>query len=238
MKVRQWIPPQHGAWAMLVVPFVLGVMAGGPALLHLLLLPAWLLAYLASYFFLQWLRVRRRQRFVRPLVVYGSLLALTGGALVLLEPSLLVFALLYLPGFLVNVVYARRHDDRSLVNGLVSVVQACLGVPLANAVGADPDWPVAWRLFALALLYFAGTVFFVKTMIRERESAGYYWASIGYHTGALVLAGLLSPWLLVPFALYLARAVVLPRRPMRPAQVGAVEIVNSVLLVAFATVLV
>jgi hypothetical protein len=222
---------------MLVVPFVLGVMAGGAAALHLLLLPAWVLAYLASYYFLQWLRARRRQRFVRPLLVYGGLLAVVGAVLVLLQPELLLFAVLYLPGVLVNVWYARRHDDRSLVNGLVSVAQASLGVPLANAVGAHPDWPAAWRLFALALLYFAGTVFFVKTMIRERESTGYYRASVGYHAAALVPAGLLSPWLLVPFALYLARAVALPRRRLRPAQVGVVEIVNSVLLVAFATVL-
>lgn len=237
MSTHRWIPPQHGAWAMLVVPFLLGVMAGGPSWVQLLLLPAWLLAYLASYFALQWVKTRRAARFVRPLAVYGGALAVLGVVLVALEPQLLLFAALYLPGVVVNVWYARHRDERSLVNGMVSVVQACLGVLVANSVGADPDWPVAWRMAAISLLYFAGTVLFVKTMIRERRSQAYYQASVAYHVVALVLAAVLSPWLVVPFGLYLARAAALPGRTMRPAQVGAVEIVNSLLLLGFATVL-
>lgn len=221
---------------MLAVPFVLGVAAGGPSWRHVLLLPAWVLAYLVSYFGLQWLRARRRHRYQRPLRVYGVALTVTGAAVVALEPRVLLLVPAYLPGTLVNVWYARRNDERALLNGLVSVGQACLGVPLATVVGADPDWPLAGRLTLLALLYFTGTLLFVKTMIRERGSRSYRTASVAYHAAALVPVAVLSGWLLVPFGLYLARAATLPGRDLRPPQVGAVEIVGSLLLLAFAPV--
>ncbi|MCY0948437.1 hypothetical protein [Streptomyces sp. H27-S2] len=56
------------------------------------------------------------------------------------------------------------------------------------------------------LLYFAGTVPYVKTMIRERNSRAYHRGSAAYHAVALAVAACLSPWLALPFAAYLARA--------------------------------
>ena len=39
----------------------------------------------------------------------------------------------------------------------------------------------AWLLAAVIATYFAGTVFYVKTLIRERGSEPYYWLSVGFH---------------------------------------------------------
>ncbi|MCX5194531.1 YwiC-like family protein [Streptomyces sp. NBC_00249] len=47
---------------------------------------------------------------------------------------------------------------------------------------------------------------------------------------ALCAAAALSPWLAVPFAAYLARAVGLPGRGLRPAMVGATELACSAAL--------
>ncbi|MFI5669116.1 hypothetical protein [Streptomyces sp. NPDC051704] len=91
----------------------------------------------------------------------------------------------------------------------------------------------AARRPALACLpYFAGTVPYVKTMIRERNSRAYRRGSVAYHAAALAAAACLSPRLAIPFAAYLARAAVLPGRALRPPVVGAVEIACSAALLA------
>ncbi|MCZ4087307.1 hypothetical protein [Streptomyces antarcticus] len=77
------------------------------------------------------------------------------------------------------------------------------------------------------LLYFAGTVPYVKTMIRERNSRAYRRGSAAYHAVALAVAACLSPWLALPFAAYLARAAALPGRGLRVPVVGAIELACS-----------
>jgi hypothetical protein len=42
-----WVPNQHGAWAMLVTPLLVGVLAAGPSAVHLPLAPLWFAGYLA-----------------------------------------------------------------------------------------------------------------------------------------------------------------------------------------------
>lgn len=69
-------------------------------------------------------------------------------------------------------------------------------------------------------------------MIRERNSRTYYRGSVTYHAAATLLAACLSPWLALPFAAYLTRAIVLPGRGLKVAAVGAVEIAGSAALLA------
>jgi hypothetical protein len=236
--VRTYLPPQHGAWAMLVAPFLLGTLASSWTWLAAPLLVAWVDGYLLSYYVLQWVKTRRRQRVAAPLRLYGLLLLPLAVLLVLAEPWLVLAGVAFLPFTAVNAWYARRRDERALVNGLVSVTQACLMVPVAYGVGGGDDWRRAAVLYAAAWLYFAGTVFYVKTMIREKGDPAHLRWSVGFHAVAVVAAAALDPWLVGPFALFLLRAVAMPRRaasrPVRPAQVGALEVVNTVLLVVVA----
>ncbi|GGY32548.1 hypothetical protein GCM10010363_11400 [Streptomyces omiyaensis] len=129
-----------------------------------------------------------------------------------------------------NVLHARRNRERALANGLVAVVPArgmLLVAPRAPAGGLAP---------ALAcLLSSAGTVPYVKTMIRERNSEAYRRGSVAYRAAALAAAALLDPWLAAPFALRLARAAVLPGRGLRVPVVGAVEVGCSLPLLGFLT---
>ncbi|MFB9603652.1 YwiC-like family protein [Streptomyces roseofulvus] len=237
--VRRWIPNQHGAWAMLVVPSLAGVLIGSPSWPQLPLFVAWLLAYCAVFHAEQWVRLRRASRnpraaarHRRPALVLGSATTAFGLPLLVAEPWLGIAAALAAPFLAVNVLYARRNRERALVNGLAAVVPACGMLPVALRLGggtvADGLAPAA-----ACLLYFAGTVPYVKTMIRERNSQAYRWGSVAYHAVALVAAALLDPWLALPFAVYLARAAVLPGRGLRVPVVGAVEVGCSVLLLGF-----
>ncbi|MEV5977813.1 YwiC-like family protein [Streptomyces sp. NPDC052114] len=238
---RSWLPNQHGAWAMLAVPFTAGVFladgpGAGPRWAHLPLLVAWLAGYVAAFHGQQWLRLRRLsrnprapRRHVRPALVSAAVCAVCGVPLLFAYPWLLLAACCAAPFVAVNTYYARRNRERALVNGLAAVVPACgmLLVTLSVGGGALAD---GVRPALACLLFFAGTVPYVKTMIRERDSWSHYWASVAYHALAVPVAYALSPWLAVLFAAYLARAALLPGKGVKVPVVGAVEVVGAVLL--------
>ncbi|MEV6576673.1 YwiC-like family protein [Streptomyces sp. NPDC051582] len=233
-----WLPDQHGAWAMLAVPFLAGtLLAPRPGWAHAALFAAWLLGYAAVFHGQQWLRLRRvarrrpdaAARHVRPALVLGAACAALGIPLAAAHPWLAPAAAAAAPFLAVNTWYARRGRERALVNGLVAVVPACGMLPVAAGLGGMPA-ASAWRPALACLLYFAGTVAYVKTMIRERNSRAYHRGSVVYHAAALAAAAGLSPWPAIPFAVYLARAAVLPGRALKPPAVGAIEIACSAAL--------
>ena len=59
---KAWVPNQHGAYSMLVLPPVIGWIVGGFSWVNLLLLPAWWDAYLTYWAWSQWLRTRSSRR--------------------------------------------------------------------------------------------------------------------------------------------------------------------------------
>ncbi|MCX5385514.1 YwiC-like family protein [Streptomyces sp. NBC_00083] len=232
----RWLPNQHGAWAMLAVPFLAGTFLGDPRWAQLPLFATWLLGYLAVHHGQQWLRLTRisrnpraPRRHVRPALCFGAGAAVCGVPLAARHSWLLLAAACAVPFVAVNFLYAYRNRERSLWNGLAAVVPACAMLLVALRLGGG-SWGSGVAPALACLLYFAGTVPYVKTMIRERNSRAYYRGSVAYHATALPLALLLSPWLAIPFTLYLTRAVALPGRGVRVGVVGAVEVAGSVML--------
>jgi hypothetical protein len=228
---KGYIPNQHGAWAMLVIPFLFGMFAAKPVWLHAPLFLGWLLAYLFSYAFLQRLRTKKKTIYGKPMLIYGSLLVPIGLLLIVFDPALGRLAPAFIPMLLVNGYYARRNRERAFWNDLAAVVQFSLIVFVAYQVGGGSDWKLAAELFAFSVLYFTGTIFYVKTMIREKHNAKFYAYSVGYHL-ALLIAGALwfPPALLVPLAVLLVRAVWSPRTKLTVKQSGMLEIAYSVLI--------
>ena len=88
---RAWIPRQHGAWAMLLVPVLLGVAASTPGPWQLAVAGAALAAYLASAT-LRPGRGRGGTRYRAPIVVYGSIAALLVVLLLVAFPPLALCA--------------------------------------------------------------------------------------------------------------------------------------------------
>ena len=215
---------------MLVVPWLAGVVVTGFRWPHLPLLGAWVAGYLLSYYVLQAVKTRRPRRFRDQLLAYGVPTVLLGGLVLVLRPQLLWFSLVYLPLLLVNAAYAWRRRERAVVNDLASVVQSSVMLLVAAAVAGAPLTQV-WVPFLAVLAYFTGTVFHVKTMIRERGSAAYRRASIACHLAVFAAALWVHPLLGAFFGAALVRAWVLPGRELRPKQVGVLEVVLSVLLV-------
>lgn len=243
---RIWIPRQHGAWAMLALPLLLGVAASEPDPWQLVLAGAAYAGYLASITVQTWSRARRAPAYRPPILAYGSAFAALGSALVVAFPALLLSLAVFVPAGLVVFAGARPGTKRDLANSLAQVAQALVLVPAAAFVAGDPDWMRILAYTLVAAAYLVGTVLVVRSVLRERGNDRFAALSIGFHVAVTVMAGLALPW---PYALVAAgltaRAIGLPlaqRRwaggphPLRPVHVGIVEIVSSlaVVVVSFA----
>ncbi|MBX6390296.1 MAG: YwiC-like family protein [Frankia sp.] len=226
---RRFLPPQHGAWGMLAIPYLAGLVTAGYRWPDVPLLVAWLAAYLLSYYVFQAVKSRRPGRYRDQLAAYGAVAVPLTALVVVASPRVLWFAPAYAALFALNVWYAWRRRERALVNDLALVVQSSL-VVLVVATIADRPVTEALDAFALCLAYFAGTILFVKTMIRERDNPLYRRASVGYHVAALALAAWLSPWAGILFGWLVLRAALLPGRGWTPKRVGLLELANSLLL--------
>lgn len=222
---------------MLTVPFAAGALLGGLTGWHAALFVAWLLAYGSAYHLQEYVRLRRLSRNPRaarrhrgPALGSGTAFTIVAAVLVVARPWLLLAAAAVLPFFAINLRYAYRNDPRAVVNDLAAVLPACVMLLVSYRLGAGRIDSTAWLAASACLLYFAGCVLYVKTMIRERRNRGYRVASGVYHGLALTAAGAIQPWLAVPFALYLARALALPGHGVKVHVVGALEVLNSALL--------
>lgn len=241
-----WVPDQHGAWAMLIVPLALGVVQTGLTWVHLPLSLVWILGYLAFYATGQWLRSHRKSRWFPPVRAYVLACIPPGLAVVVMRPDLLAWAPLFVPLLAVSLVLHHRRKDRSLLNDVVTVVAGCLVLPVAHDAGLDPAlpadaarWAAAWVATALTAGYFIGTIPYVKTLIREKGSRSWYAGSITYHVALCGLPWLLAATTTVPFGpvpltifygMLAVRAALVPPRGATPRQVGIGEIFASIAL--------
>ncbi|MFF4550644.1 YwiC-like family protein [Streptomyces sp. NPDC001435] len=227
----QWVPPQHGAWALLLVPYLAGLIEVGFSWVQIPLLLGWVGGYLLSYFGLLAVKTRRPSRVRTQLLVYGSITLTAGVTVLLVRPQILLFAPVFAAVLAVNGFFAKARRDRALANGLVSVVAATLILPVVAVAGEASPWQVTGTSL-VTLLYFTGSLLFVRTTIRARGDRGMMTTSLAFHAAALLAAA----WLALPYALpftgYLLRAATLPRRGLTPKQIGIVEIFSSLALLA------
>jgi hypothetical protein len=254
------VPPQHGAWAFLGLPLVVGIAVASWTPVLLALAAAWITAYPLSYFVLALAkdstsRHPHPERWARPLVVWGIITVPLLLALVLLRPWLVWPGLVYTAGFLVNVAFARRRDDRALVNDIVFIAECTLVVPLAWAIGSTgrtwalPDFASApkstWILTIAVALLLTGSTLHVKSLIRERANPAFARVSRSFAVASLVVAvGLAAMWglpsglfLVLPFAWMAGRSFIV-NGSSAPSRIGMIELVGFLLLGLPALVLV
>lgn len=231
--MKKWIPNQHGAWAMLITPVVVGALLGGVRRPHLLLLLSWLAAYCANFFLMLALKTRKWDRYRKQLLTYGGCTVVGGAPLTVVEPQLLRLAFVAIPALAVNLYFVQTRNERAWLNDVT-------GILLAGAVGfaafrlgyrgSDAEIiDAAWRGIAIVCLYFVGTVFYVKTIIRERGDRRWFAMSVLFHVGFALLLIVSQFWLLSAIAATaLVRALVVPSLGWTPKRVGLVEIAFTV----------
>ncbi len=140
---RPFIPKEHGAWAMLVVPWLIGARRSGfaPIGLQLALFAAALLTYMSLSAGLAYLRPapsRRARALIGWAVVYAGLSLVPSTLLVRHQPMLLGFALLLAPVLISEVVHLRWKRERALINGALSIFGFSLLLPVSLALRPAP----------------------------------------------------------------------------------------------------
>lgn len=257
----EWWPRQHGAWVMLFLPFVVGVVlrlqeVGFKAFVVPLLM-LWLVGYFAFHVLSLWLKARNKSRYLLPLQVYGGLSVVLGGLVLWLEPTLWQWSAVYVPLLGIGLWQAWKGDESALLGRFVTAIAACLicavtfsdGLVLfVQGLGQNEGFRRAASATLILMGYFLGTVLFVKTMIRERGSQQFLRYSVAFHAVIAVMA-LGAAWSgqvawLVPMFFLAAtiRAAVLPLlkpnqgKAITPKQVGLTEFGFSVALLLLLTV--
>jgi hypothetical protein len=227
------LPKEHGAWAILIAPIVVGLIgapAVSPAAATLFVLGS--LAVFLSRTPLQVLLAKPRDRQAQAWLVFYA--ALTAGAFIPLILLLGCWKLLYFAvpsGLLLaeNILANKSGKRFSAFNEAAGVFGLCLGAPAAYYAASFTLDARAWSLWLLCSVYYLGPIFHVKMAALQHRAVADPAAvpaiavmrrrSTVYH--ALSLAGV-AAWaasggvpfaVAIPFAAALAKTV---QRGLRP----------------------
>src|SRR5690606_35195697 len=186
------IPHEHGGWAMVIVPYLAGLSAGTPNVIHIPLFLGWLLFYMAAYPLLQcFKRNADRARLIRWSAGYAAAALVCMIVPLSAFPELLLFGLPLAVLLPVNIWYASRKAERALVNDLCALLIFSIGGAAAYLTGGG-GWDRTMAVVVLiSCLFFIGSVFFVKSVFRERTNADWLRASYVYH-GLLLAAPVIA----------------------------------------------
>ena len=238
-------PKQHGAWAFLIVPLLLGSLLGSGNWLGFVFALTWIAAYPVSYFggraFLT--RVRRGAWTARARDELRSALpwvtvTLTGAiTLVAMRPWILLPGAVIAALWSVSIYLSWLGRERGIINDLLLVTLASIAPLLMYSVANNQHslslLPHSiWIAALVSLLFFVGSVLHVKALIRGVKDHRWHIASVGFHI-AVVTALLLSMsswWLAFPFTIALGRTIVM-KPGLRPGKIGAIETVIALLVV-------
>ncbi|MEI6621633.1 MAG: YwiC-like family protein [Actinomycetes bacterium] len=246
---RSLFPPQHGAWAFIGLPIVLGAMNSPWDLVLPAISIAWICAFPISYFLIAILRYPRPGRFVRPLAIWSAVGVPLLVLVVIAQPWLLWFGVGYVVAFGINLAFARHHLERSLVNDFVFVIECTAIVPITWGTGVSgqtwmpPDFgsapAVMWISTVSCAIFLVASTLHVKSLMRERNDRRFRRASQIWSCAA-VLIGIWFGYLLgMPLGLTIVIAYVfmavrsfwVGRRPLEPGKIGLIESVGFMLLV-------
>ncbi|AZV49714.1 YwiC-like family protein [Bacillus halotolerans] len=226
--MKALIPKQHGAWAMLLIPFCLGMVKGGAVLWHIPLFLGWLFLYLAVYPVTLALKKKQIKPYQKWIISYSFPACSFLLAAVIHKPSFIWLAFSLLPLFLIHVYYARLKNERALLNDFAGVLFFCTGGLASCWLGTETLDGWAWFIFAQSALFFIGSSFYVKSVIREKNNRVFAYWSWGYHLILpLLSAALGGGWAVLAFIPSSLRAWFFHGKKWPVQTIGILEIVNA-----------
>src|SRR5262247_2649794 len=250
------LPKEHGAWAMLYVPFVLGVAVAGRVNWQiLLLLLSTTAAFISRESLLVYWRARARGRDAvearKTLLLYLALAAAFGSPLILafelfwLVPLGLIGAAL----LLINGRQATRMEERAAMSEIMAIGGLTMTAPAAYYAASGRWGMTALWLWLLSALYMASSVFYIKLRVyrlnprkqaeqrRALRSCAFYHSFLIVALPALIFAGSLGLFALIAFTPALVRTswgMFAPESKVNLTRAGILEIVYSLVFLVCA----
>ncbi|WP_414044793.1 YwiC-like family protein [Macrococcus equi] len=232
MKFKK--PNQHGAWAMIIMPVLFGMFSSAFNLYQILFFISWFLIF----FFIDNLLFYVKQRKKNIGYIKGSLLFFVLAAIFLLpviidDYRVILFFLAMLPFGAVNLYFASIRNERHLLNDFSAITIFSIAGMLSFFLGAGQLDERVIYVFLISFLYFVGTTFYVKTMIREKKNKNYKYFSFSYHILGLILAFMIHPLIGIAFIPSLIRAIAFYGKSLKPIKIGVFEIANAIFITTF-----
>ncbi|WP_147471008.1 YwiC-like family protein [Varibaculum vaginae] len=205
-----WVPAQEGAYAMALLPYWIGVLESSLRWIHWLVFALWICGYFAFNVGGIWLRSHRKDRYFKPLQIYGAITLILGIICLLLAPPLLEWAIVFFPLIIIAVTESVRHRERSLLartstivaTGVMTLVAYDIGTQFARSFAPiswlehtatnNIDWAVSptgnlqgwsWMLVVACIVtsYYWSTVPYVRSLVRKRGSQSFVAFSVACH---------------------------------------------------------
>src|ERR1051326_7839061 len=189
------LPKEHGAWAMLYVPFCMGILVAGSLSWRVLLLGlSMTFVFIARESLLLWWRARSRGKEAsdtgRLMLIYFGLAALCGAPLIFFSQlfGLVPMALLVIVLLGINTLQAAQREDRTVLGESLAIIGLTLTAPAAYYVARGKWETVALWLWILSALYFTSSIFYVKLRVlalsarKEQARQQAWWSCALYHS--------------------------------------------------------
>lgn len=205
-----WIPAQEGAYAMALLPYWIGVIESSLRPIHWLVFALWICGYFTFNVGGIWLRSRRKDRYFKPVQIYGAITLVLGVISLLVAPPLLEWTLVFFPLIAIAVIESVLHRERSLLartstilaTGVMSLVSYDIGTQFSRSFAAiswlehtatsNVNWVVSptgnlqgwgWMLVVAWVVtsYYWSTIPYVRSLVRRRGSQTFWFFSIGAH---------------------------------------------------------
>ncbi|WML43363.1 YwiC-like family protein [Neobacillus sp. PS3-40] len=235
--MKLFLPKQHGAWAMAIIPFWLGVVEGGFVWEHIPFFIGWLFLYLSTYPMLLLFKKKKLMFYSKWTAIY-----LVPAILILLFPlaknfSIIYFGLLMIPFFIINAFYSSQNNDRSLMNDFSAIFAFSIVSLGSSFLGNGIVTAEAILIFFSSVLFFVGSTFYVKTMIREKNNPQFKWISWAFHVLIPIVWFVLGYWIVaLAFIPSMLRAIGFYGKTLSAKKVGIYEIVNATLFFCMMTI--
>ena len=246
LRTRLKLPREHGAWAMLYIPFAAGLGVAGRLNIALLLtLIGITAAFIARESMTTYDRARARGRkdtsALRMLLSYTGISVLAG---ILLSGwyGYFWFVPLGVIGIVllvINVRQATERDDRLIISEVLAIAGMTLTAPAAYYASSGDLDRIAFLLWVLSVAYFSSSVFYIKLRVtaahgrdedcrREtRRQCMAYHAFLLLGLLAMSITGSIPLFVLMAFMPVLLRtawALLKPQKRLRLSRIGLAEL--------------
>jgi YwiC-like protein len=250
MTAREFIPREHGAWAMWIVPMLSAALVTRFSFVFVVLFVCFTLLYIVHHPVVAMIKRKSIEGWKEvaalaiPGILLGSALVIFGGL-----PWLLVFGAVEAVVFSVSIKSFVSRDQRSFASELITVAALTLSAPAAYYTISGTLGVKAALLYALNFLFFASSVFYVKLKIESLRSKGTWrgearkalYMMIAYHVFLVVallaaaVLGIISGWVLagfVPVIIQVSAGTLSRGTKMNFTRLGIALVVQSVIFLS------
>ncbi|UCZ51975.1 YwiC-like family protein [Bacillus shivajii] len=229
--MKWYIPREHGAWAMLIVPYWIGAAISGINWFHAIFFIGVFSLYFAQGPLLTFVRNSKHKDVWPVFSIYTVVGFLFTVPFLFMEPMILLIGIMIIPLFSLNVYFAKTKRERLFINDVIAIIALSLLLLVAYQLGAGMIDLGAIIHFHWVVLFFISSVFHVKSLIREKKNVTFHKFSKVFHV-AIIIYAMIFHWYAaaLAFSVSALKTYFVPKEKLKkPMQIGIVEIINSVI---------